>query len=430
MAVAEVVINAQPAAPMTKETEDNRMKRDGQQATLEGATYDSEKQSMMRQPIAVWATALACVFAFMGIGLVDPILPAIAENLDAGPSEVSLLFTSYFAVTAVMMLVTGAVSSRIGGKRTLLIGLALIVAFAGLAGTSNSVGALVGFRAGWGLGNALFVATALAVIVSVATGGRAVAVILYEAALGLGMATGPLLGALLGGMNWRGPFFGTAILMFIALVVLIIKLPATPPPAEKTSLGAPLKALSHKGLFGVSFSALFYNFGFFTVLAYTPFILGFGEYGIGAVFFGWGCALAVFSVFIAPIIQNRIGAVNTTVITLVGLLVIYLLLGIFHDTTWLVVTLVIISGALLGINNTMYTEMAMSVSDAPQPVASAGYNFVRWIGGVIAPFAATKMGEHFGVGVPYYVATVVAVLAVAVMLVSRNHVEAHGPGVV
>ncbi|WP_420098891.1 MFS transporter [Corynebacterium sp.] len=403
------------------------MRRDTQEATLNGATLESEKTSMMRQPVAVWATALACVFAFMGIGLVDPILPAIAENLDAGASEVSLLFTSYFAVTAVMMLVTGAVSSRIGGKKTLLTGLALIVVFAGLAGTSDSVGELVGYRAGWGLGNALFVATALAVIVSVASGGRAVAIILYEAALGLGMAAGPLLGAALGSLNWRGPFFGTAALMLIALVVLLFKLPATPPPAEKTSLTAPLKALRHRGLFGVSFSALFYNFGFFTVLAYTPFILGFGEIGIGAVFFGWGCCLAVFSVFIAPLIQNRIGAANTTMATLVGLLVIYVLLGAFHDTTAVVVVLVVVSGALLGINNTMYTEMAMSVSDAPQPVASAGYNFVRWMGGVIAPFAATKVGEGVGVAVPYYVAAVVAVIAVVVMLASRDHVEAHGP---
>lgn len=406
------------------------MRSDAQEATLEGATLESEKTSMMKQPIAVWATALACVFAFMGIGLVDPILPAIAENLDAGPSEVSLLFTSYFAVTAVMMLVTGAVSSRIGGKKTLLGGLALIVVFAGLAGTSNTVGALVGFRAGWGLGNALFVATALAVIVSVASGGRAVAIILYEAALGLGMATGPLLGAVLGAVNWRGPFFGTALLMLIALIVLAFKLPATPPPEKKTSLLAPLKALGHHGLFGVSFSALFYNFGFFTVLAYTPFILGFGELGIGAVFFGWGCCLAVFSVFIAPMIQNRIGAANTTMATLVGLLVIYVLLGVFHDTVPVVVVLVVLSGALLGINNTMYTEMAMSVSDAPQPVASAGYNFVRWMGGVIAPFAATKLGEMVGVGVPYYVAAVVAVIAVVVMLASRNYVEAEGPGAV
>ena len=85
------------------------------------ATLEAEKASLLKQPKAVWATALAAVFAFMGIGLVDPILPAIAKNLDASPSQVSLLFTSYFLVTAVAMLITGYVSSRIGGKRTCLL---------------------------------------------------------------------------------------------------------------------------------------------------------------------------------------------------------------------------------------------------------------------------------------------------------------------
>ena len=59
-------------------------------------TLEAEKASLLKQPKAVWATALAAVFAFMGIGLVDPILPAIAKNLEATPSQVSLLFTSYF----------------------------------------------------------------------------------------------------------------------------------------------------------------------------------------------------------------------------------------------------------------------------------------------------------------------------------------------
>ena len=34
---------------------------------------------MTKQPKAGWAVAFACVVAFMGIGLVDPILPALAS---------------------------------------------------------------------------------------------------------------------------------------------------------------------------------------------------------------------------------------------------------------------------------------------------------------------------------------------------------------
>src|SRR5258707_5459528 len=165
---------------------------------------------MWRQPKAVWAVAFASVVAFMGIGLVDPILKPIADNLNASPSQVSLLFTSYMAVMGVAMLVTGVVASRIGPKRTLLLGLLIIIAGAGLAGMSDSVLGIVGWRALWGLGNALFIATALATIGSSARGSVAQAIILYEAALGLGIAVGPLVGGVLGSISRRRPLFAGA----------------------------------------------------------------------------------------------------------------------------------------------------------------------------------------------------------------------------
>src|SRR6185369_5763606 len=208
--------------------------------------------SPFRQPKAVWAVAFACVVSFMGIGLVDPILPALSKQLSATPSQVSLLFTSYLLVTAVAMLFTGWVSSRIGAKRTLITGLALIVVFAALAGLSGSINGIVGFRAGWGLGNALFIATSLAVIVASASGGFAGAIVMYEAALGLGIAAGPLVGGLLGDISWRGPFFGVAVLMAIALLATVVLLDETPKPAQKTSLTAPIKALRHRSLLTMS----------------------------------------------------------------------------------------------------------------------------------------------------------------------------------
>ncbi|HZP14818.1 MAG TPA: MFS transporter, partial [Nocardioides sp.] len=150
--------------------------------------------NLLKQPRAVWAVAFACVIAFMGIGLVDPILKSIAAALVSDPaqagSKVSLLFTSYMANMGVAMLITGFVSSRIGAKKTLIAGLVLVIIFAGLAGSSHSIGQIVGFRAGWGLGNALFVATALSTIVTAASGSVAQAIILFEAALGFGIAAG------------------------------------------------------------------------------------------------------------------------------------------------------------------------------------------------------------------------------------------------
>src|SRR6195952_39381 len=182
------------------------------------APSTAEQGSPFSQPKAVWAVALACVISFMGIGLVDPILASLRDKLHASPSQVELLFTSYLVVTAIAMLITGWVSSRIGAKRTLITRLVLIVIFAALAGASGSIGGIVGFRAGWGLGNALFIATSLSVIVSSASGGFAGAIVLYETALGVGIAMGPLVGGELGGISWRLPFFGVSVLMAIALI--------------------------------------------------------------------------------------------------------------------------------------------------------------------------------------------------------------------
>ena len=43
----------------------------------------AQAPSPFRQPRAVYAVGFACVISFMGIGLVDPILPALASRLNA-----------------------------------------------------------------------------------------------------------------------------------------------------------------------------------------------------------------------------------------------------------------------------------------------------------------------------------------------------------
>src|SRR5260370_168298 len=129
--------------------------------------------------------------------------------------------------------------SRAGGKRTLVAGLVLIVAFSALAGSSNTIGGIIGFRAGWGLGNALFIATSLAVIIGAASGGFSGAIILYETALGIGIALGPLVGGELGGISWRRPFFGVTLVMTISLIAPIAFVQPHPRPPPRTSNTAP-----------------------------------------------------------------------------------------------------------------------------------------------------------------------------------------------
>ncbi len=378
---------------------------------------------MWRQPKTVWSIAFACVISFMGIGLVDPILKPIADALGAGPSQVSLLFTSYLAVMGVAMLGTGWVSSRVGAKRTLLLGLLLIILGAGFAGSQDTVAGIVAFRALWGLGNALFIATALATIVSAASGSVKQAIILYEAALGVGIATGPLLGGWLGGISWRWPFYGVAVLMAIAFIATLTTLPPTPPSQRPTSITAPLRALAHRGLLTVGITALLYNFGFFTLLAFTPFPLALGAHEIGLIFFGWGVLLAITSVFVAPVVQRRFGTLRGIVAALLGFAFILAAMAIGTDNKTVLIVGVVLSGALLGINNTLITETVMKVSPVERGVASAAYSFVRFSGGAAAPWLAGTLGEK-SIHLPFWVGSAAVVLAVGVLLTARDIISA------
>jgi MFS transporter, ACDE family, multidrug resistance protein len=371
--------------------------------------------SPFRQPRAVWAVAFACVISFMGIGLVDPILPALATSLHASPSQVSLLFTSYLVVTAVAMLVVGWVSSRLGAKRTLVIGLTLIVVFAALAGATGSISGIVGFRAGWGLGNALFIATSLAVIVASASGGFAGAIILYETALGLGIAVGPLLGGELGSISWRGPFFGVAALMAIALIATVAFVPSLPKPARPTSLAAPIKALRHRGLLTMGIMALLYNWGFFTMLGYAPYPMKLDAQHLGLVFTGWGLLVAAFSVFVAPRLQARFGTAPVLYANLVGLGIVMAVIAAGVNDPATVIIAVIVSGAFIGINNTLTTQAVMLVAPVDRPIASSAYGFVRFIGGGLAPFVAGKIAEASNLSVPFYLAAAFYLIAIAVL---------------
>ncbi|QYJ04270.1 MFS transporter [Nocardioides panacisoli] len=385
--------------------------------------------SILRQPRAVWAVAFACVIAFMGIGLVDPILKEIAAQLDATPSQVSLLFTSYMAVMGVAMLVTGVVSSRIGAKRTLLLGLLLIIVFAGLAGASGSVGAIIGFRAGWGLGNALFIATALSTIVSAASGSLAQAIILFEAALGLGIASGPLIGGLLGNVSWRGPFFGVSVLMTIALLATAWFLPETPPAGRRTSLADPFRALAHPALLALALVAVCYNLGFFTLLAAGPFALpSLGIMQIGWVFFGWGLLLAITSVAVAPGLQRRWGTIPTMIACL-GLFGLDLaLLAWWAESEVAVATGIIAAGAVLGVINTLVTEAVMGVAPVERPVASAAYSFVRFTGGALGPYLALRLAEQQGVHAPFWFGAIAVTTGVVIALLGARtvHRALHG----
>ena len=381
------------------------------------------------QSKALWVVFFAAITSFMGFGLVDPILPVISNQLGASPSEVTLLFTSYNAVMAIAMIITGFISTRIGIKKTLLLGVVIIALFSTFSGLSNSVWTIVGLRGFWGLGNALFIATALTAIIALSRNGTAKSVILYEASIGLGFSVGPLFGGLLGDISWRLPFIGVGALMIVAFISLIFLMPNSNEQKTEnkvkspTSLLDPFRAMKHHSIMVFGIAACLYNIGFFTIIAYAPFIMGLDVHGIGFVFFGWGILVAITSVFMAPKLQHKLGAIKSLYAILILFTIVLLVMGIWTSMKWVIIVSIIISGALIGNSNTLFTTAVMNATSVERSTVSAAYSFLRFIGAAIAPFLAGTLAEVFSPHVPFIVAGCFVFSSVVVILLNRHHVH-------
>ena len=211
--------------------------------------------------------------------------------------------------------------------------------------------------------------------------------------------------------------------MAIALVATTFLLPATPAVGRRTSLADPFRALRYPGLLTIALTALFYNMGFFTLLAFTPFPLDMNAHQVGLIFFGWGLLLAITSVWVAPLLQRAIGSVPTMMTSLSLFALDLAAMAIWTDHRAVLVVGVIVAGAFLGINNTVITEAVMGAAPVERPVASAAYSFVRFSGGAVAPYAAGKLGENVSIHAPFWMGAVAVAVAVAVLAAGARFLQ-------
>lgn len=388
------------------------------------AEQHSLTEAFKGQPRTVWVTAFAAVIAFMGIGLVDPILNTIREALGAPETKLTLLFGVYMGVQVVAMLLTGWAAYRFGPKRTLTTGLVCIVIAAGVSTFASNIDQLIALRVIWGLGNALFIATALAFIVGQAKGGQQGAILLYEAALGVGLAVGPLLGAVLGEWTWRAPFAGTALLMLAGAILCAVMLPSDGDRSERqpVNLLDPIKALKNRTLLINSIGSAFYTGALFTVIAWSPIAMGLRPIYAGMIFFGWGLLTALSGVFVGPRVAEAIGARGGVLAAIGAYLVTMLMagLGVVDDQVWLIGLAVVLSGIPSGVLNTLFTGVAMSAADSstPRSVSSAGYSFLRWMGAAASAIMVAYLAQWFGMAAPFWFAAGYCAIAVAALVIA------------
>lgn len=171
---------------------------------------------------------LVAAVANLNLAVANVALPDIGKDLDASQTGLNLVAVGFSLGLAGSVLYLGALGDRYGRKMMLVLGTALSIPAALMAGFAPNVEVLVFARIFGGLAAGMAYPTTLALITALWSGAARTRSIALWSGIGGGIsALGPLIsGALLLQFDWGSVFFVTLPLAVIALILAIRYIPS------------------------------------------------------------------------------------------------------------------------------------------------------------------------------------------------------------
>jgi predicted MFS family arabinose efflux permease len=222
-----------------------------------------------RRSVAALLALAVAAFCYVTVETVPVgLLSEIAADLDVSPSRVGLLVTGYSVTVAVLTLPLVRMTGNVPRRPLLLALMAVLVAATALSAAAPTYELLFAARVATALSQAVFwgiVAPVAAGMFPAHVRGRVMAVVFTGGSIGpmLGVPAGTWLGQ---AANWQTAFLTFAGLGMLALLTLVLALPATPVRNEHAGRGTTPDARQFTLVLVTSSLAVA---GFFAAFTYT-----------------------------------------------------------------------------------------------------------------------------------------------------------------
>jgi EmrB/QacA subfamily drug resistance transporter len=173
---------------------------------------------------ALTAVSLATLMAYLDNNVTNVALPTIERSLHLSVSGLEWIVSSYLLVLGGLLLAGGRIADIYGRRRIFLTGLVIFTLSSLTAGLAGSGGVLIAARAVQGLGAALIMPAALAIVAATFTDARERTTALgISGAIGaLGLALGPVLGGVISQhLHWGWIFLINVPLGAVTLAIAV-----------------------------------------------------------------------------------------------------------------------------------------------------------------------------------------------------------------
>ncbi len=174
-------------------------------------------------PVEVAVLASIAFFVALGFGIVIPSIPIFAESFGVTALAASAVVSAFALMRFISSPLAGSLTNRLGERRVLATGLAIVAVSSALAGLAQSYVQLLVLRGIGGIGSSMFTVSAMALLLRVVDAdqrGRAAAA--WQGGFLVGGVAGPAVGGLVLAVSIRAPFFFYAGTLAVATVVALV----------------------------------------------------------------------------------------------------------------------------------------------------------------------------------------------------------------
>ena len=180
----------------------------------------------------------ALLVVMLGFGMVIPVFPFIIDQLGARGSAMGILVATAALTEFLFGPIWGSLSDRTGRKPILMIGMFGFALSMFLFGIANRIWMLIFFRALSGILSSATISTTMAYIGdSTSEKARGGGMGILGAVAGAGTVIGPGIGGLLAGGSLTTPFFVSALMAFLSLLLVAALLPESLPVEARAQKG-------------------------------------------------------------------------------------------------------------------------------------------------------------------------------------------------